>query len=43
MSKCDYKGCKREAVSGGSVIADEEDEVYDIALCKLHLHKLIDT
>ena len=39
--KCSYRGCKREAVSGGNLVVDTEGEIYDVDLCEFHLNKLI--
>jgi hypothetical protein len=38
---CDFKGCKREAVSCGNMIISEDGIDYEVCLCKLHLMKLI--
>ena len=38
---CDYKGCKRETVSGGNIIIDVQGNDYSVDLCAFHLKKLV--
>ena len=39
--ECDYKDCKREAISGGNLIIDVEGNDYSVDLCAFHLKKLV--